>query len=160
MVCRRARQHSEDEDDAARRDREGDGPLAERQVKRLAALRSRFLPVVLQFGSRSRTQRGTMGRQALTFGFACRFGFPSAPEHQIQRAVPAVAGMCAAHCRDRASMGRGGDPVGRSEEHTSELQSLMRISYAVFCLKKKINLTYTFQNEKKQNKKPKPKSTQ
>src|SRR3546814_4238510 len=26
--------------------------------------------------------------------------------------------------------------VGRSEEHTSELQSLMRISYAVFCLKK------------------------
>src|SRR3546814_6133901 len=28
------------------------------------------------------------------------------------------------------------DPVGRSEEHTSELQSLMRISYAVFCLKK------------------------
>src|SRR3546814_4967513 len=28
-------------------------------------------------------------------------------------------------------------PAGRSEEHTSELQSLMRISYAVFCLKKK-----------------------
>src|SRR3546814_12583512 len=33
--------------------------------------------------------------------------------------------------------GRAG-PIGdRSEEHTSELQSLMRISYAVFCLKKK-----------------------
>src|SRR3546814_256801 len=30
--------------------------------------------------------------------------------------------------------------VARSEEHTSELQSLMRISYAVFCLKKKTNL--------------------
>src|SRR3546814_9970562 len=30
-----------------------------------------------------------------------------------------------------------GSPIGRSEEHTSELQSLMRISYAVFCLKKK-----------------------
>src|SRR3546814_4284397 len=29
----------------------------------------------------------------------------------------------------------------RSEEHTSELQSLMRISYAVFCLKKKNNIT-------------------
>src|SRR3546814_2394656 len=29
------------------------------------------------------------------------------------------------------------EPSGRSEEHTSELQSLMRISYAVFCLKKK-----------------------
>src|SRR3546814_4357222 len=31
----------------------------------------------------------------------------------------------------------GGIRLGRSEEHTSELQSLMRISYAVFCLKKK-----------------------
>src|SRR3546814_2031851 len=31
----------------------------------------------------------------------------------------------------------------RSEEHTSELQSLMRISYAVFCLKKKTNTTNT-----------------
>src|SRR3546814_3340619 len=31
--------------------------------------------------------------------------------------------------------------VLRSEEHTSELQSLMRISYAVFCLKKKIDIT-------------------
>src|SRR3546814_3703344 len=30
--------------------------------------------------------------------------------------------------------------AGRSEEHTSELQSLMRISYAVFCLKKKIQI--------------------
>src|SRR3546814_8085959 len=30
------------------------------------------------------------------------------------------------------------EPFDRSEEHTSELQSLMRISYAVFCLKKKI----------------------
>src|SRR3546814_2561213 len=36
-------------------------------------------------------------------------------------------------------------PEGRSEEHTSELQSLMRISYAVFCLKKK---TMTTQNHK------------
>src|SRR3546814_1502515 len=34
------------------------------------------------------------------------------------------------------------EPIGRrSEEHTSELQSLMRISYAVFCLKNKKNLT-------------------
>src|SRR3546814_7278983 len=41
--------------------------------------------------------------------------------------------------RDAATM-------ARSEEHTSELQSLMRISYAVFCLKKKMN-----RNNKKQN---------
>src|SRR3546814_5150602 len=32
----------------------------------------------------------------------------------------------------------------RSEEHTSELQSLMRISYAVFCLKKKKNTNYYY----------------
>src|SRR3546814_6182022 len=32
-------------------------------------------------------------------------------------------------------------PISRSEEHTSELQSLMRISYAVFCLKTKTTFT-------------------
>src|SRR3546814_6713326 len=37
----------------------------------------------------------------------------------------------------------------RSEEHTSELQSLMRISYAVFCLKKKTNTTYNIPNSHK-----------
>src|SRR3546814_2829428 len=41
--------------------------------------------------------------------------------------------------RRRTTDLRGGERVeeARSEEHTSELQSLMRISYAVFCLKKK-----------------------
>src|SRR3546814_3315944 len=49
-------------------------------------------------------------------------------------------------------MGRTGMPeeMARSEEHTSELQSLMRISYAVFCLKKKtefiIVITYLSHN--------------
>src|SRR3546814_8471083 len=39
------------------------------------------------------------------------------------------------------------DKTGRSEEHTSELQSLMRISYAVFCLrKKKTNRLYPSQS--------------
>src|SRR3546814_7168668 len=37
--------------------------------------------------------------------------------------------------------------VGRSEEHTSELQSLMRISYAVFFLKKKKNNTHKCKNK-------------
>src|SRR3546814_1887703 len=40
------------------------------------------------------------------------------------------------HRRKRRRAARFDDKV-RSEEHTSELQSLMRISYAVFCLKKK-----------------------
>src|SRR3546814_5322256 len=38
---------------------------------------------------------------------------------------------------------------GRSEEHTSELQSLMRISYAVFCLKKKKKIVSTRQRATK-----------
>src|SRR3546814_4666789 len=41
------------------------------------------------------------------------------------------------HARTAARLSRLHAPHGRSEEHTSELQSLMRISYAVFCLKKK-----------------------
>src|SRR3546814_9785900 len=49
-------------------------------------------------------------------------------------AHPRIPRRAAAH-----EEGEGPDP--RSEEHTSELQSLMRISYAVFCLKKKIHIT-------------------
>src|SRR3546814_8056836 len=43
----------------------------------------------------------------------------------------------AALAAEIARLRRGHPRVVRSEEHTSELQSLMRISYAVFCLKKK-----------------------
>src|SRR3546814_14424987 len=48
--------------------------------------------------------------------------------------------------RDRGEIAVGGierHRGQRSEEHTSELQSLMRISYAVFCLKKKTTTTST-----------------
>src|SRR3546814_8936736 len=55
--------------------------------------------------------------------------------------------------RSHARGDRGPDGVrsGRSEEHTSELQSLMRISYAVFCLKKKkmTSTPYTSTNQYK-----------
>src|SRR3546814_3135573 len=52
------------------------------------------------------------------------------PVDDVVEAVGVLAGQVA-----------GAEPavVDRSEEHTSELQSLMRISYAVFCLKKKKN---------------------
>src|SRR3546814_4764208 len=46
-------------------------------------------------------------------------------------------GRCPGRCRGPATYRVRYPGVGRSEEHTSELQSLMRISYAVFCLKKK-----------------------
>src|SRR3546814_2567050 len=46
-----------------------------------------------------------------------------------------------------AGLHQNGDMAARSEEHTSELQSLMRISYAVFCLKKKkTNIIYINNN--------------
>src|SRR3546814_9382323 len=50
------------------------------------------------------------------------------PDHPVMQAL--AAGATQAEGRDRFFAAE------RSEEHTSELQSLMRISYAVFCLKK------------------------
>src|SRR3546814_2085804 len=48
--------------------------------------------------------------------------------------------------------GQGKNPLRpRSEEHTSELQSLMRISYAVFCLKKKNNNNNTTMTDHQSN---------
>src|SRR3546814_2822828 len=55
---------------------------------------------------------------------------PAPPLAEIGPGVPAFLPH-ADHVRERMA------DIGRSEEHTSELQSLMRISYAVFCLKKK-----------------------
>src|SRR3546814_3488187 len=44
---------------------------------------------------------------------------------------------------------REGAARARSEEHTSELQSLMRISYAVFCMKKKTSGEYSYVHSKR-----------
>src|SRR3546814_1730078 len=56
------------------------------------------------------------------------------------RSSAAVARRCREHAEappKRRTRRRNRKAPARSEEHTSELQSLMRISYAVFCLKKK-----------------------
>src|SRR3546814_2916404 len=78
--------------------------------------------------------------------------FPPFPLRDTEAATPVPCGSAACHrrpsCRrlilcvpeSRAypAASNGERPaIPRSEEHTSELQSLMRISYAVFCLKKK-----------------------
>src|SRR3546814_2930575 len=61
----------------------------------------------------------------------------AAPHSPARRHLLREGGMLRRH-RLRGRRGpRGRRPGRRSEEHTSELQSLMRISYAVFCLKKK-----------------------
>src|SRR3546814_6821524 len=85
----------------------------------------------------------------------------NADHHRSERAVqPVVADrrlppLCAAIARLRHRTRIPGGPVDfdgrRSEEHTSELQSLMRISYAVFCLKKKKNETAFINYNKEHN---------
>src|SRR3546814_3733536 len=76
----------------------------------------------------------TLFRSRPAAGAAGRGAVPEGRGDQVHRGR-----LCRPRCRvDRPRPGRGGDRHDpRSEEHTSELQSLMRISYAVFCLKKK-----------------------
>src|SRR3546814_5533799 len=61
---------------------------------------------------------------------------PSRDDIQMTRTILDAARLLGIAVRDHVIIGRSGH-ASRSEEHTSELQSLMRISYAVFCLKKK-----------------------
>src|SRR3546814_10071266 len=67
----------------------------------------------------------------------CRVYFPSVQANMQESLVGAD------HASSSKSATRSSRHtwIGRSEEHTSELQSLMRISYAVFCLKTKNNTT-------------------
>src|SRR3546814_5630946 len=67
-----------------------------------------------------------------------------APQDDVERPVAAMALMRDPHAGDAIGIGAGFQPVAdlpanRSEEHTSELQALMRISYAVFHLEQKIH---------------------
>src|SRR3546814_10052930 len=75
-----------------------------------------------------------------------------------RRAVEEEGGQALARVVGGAQ--HGDEVLGRSEEHTSELQSLMRNSYAVFCLKKKKNMkdqhTIEKENTTTQNKNQHP----
>src|SRR3546814_10613920 len=72
---------------------------------------------------------------------------PPLPGHAAASSRHSMANLLeelidAAGCNEIPAPARA--PDQRSEEHTSELQSLMRISYAVFCLKKKKNHTQVY----------------
>src|SRR3546814_3569342 len=77
----------------------------------------------------------------------CGPAMPAAPPR------PPTTARCAP--APPATPRRSPSPTTRSEEHTSELQSLMRISYAVFCLKQKKNhkpqTQQTLRNQQKKN---------
>src|SRR3546814_2960509 len=73
------------------------------------------------------------GVPSVAFAFACTEASPGS-------STEASASGCSGPPPSGSTTGSAGvdaPSAGRSEEHTSELQSLMRISYAVFCLKKK-----------------------
>src|SRR3546814_1802714 len=74
-------------------------------------------------------------------------GLPTAPRGHARRECAPVR-PAAPRGTDASSARRARAPPTRprSEEHTSELQSLMRISYAVFCLKKKTQEDITQHN--------------
>src|SRR3546814_9847505 len=89
-----------------------------------------FVDSALRRRAGDRGRRDLLGLRRLVFGTA----------RQQQRAGKDRNGISPGYEDHHANITRGIDKVSRrrSEEHTSELQSLMRISYAVFCLKKKI----------------------
>src|SRR3546814_2521373 len=102
-------------------DQEG-GRLVTRDILTIADLDSGGLNAILDLSTRADPGRPLAGK-----GVALVFQKPSARTRNSM---------------EMATVQLGGHPV-RSEEHTSELQSLMRISYAVFCLKKKKKHIYT-----------------
>src|SRR3546814_3825418 len=71
----------------------------------------------------------------------------NAPQSPAERNILRLIGRLAYPARSNIQRGSGCQPAQhehlRSEEHASELQSLMRISYDVFCLKKKKKITKT-----------------
>src|SRR3546814_3021763 len=62
-------------------------------------------------------------------------------KRQIDYAIADVTHLAAIFPKMLAKLKKTGRSAWRSEEHTSELQSLLRISYAVFCLKKQQQTT-------------------
>src|SRR3546814_7783146 len=74
----------------------------------------------------------------------------SQPDHEIADPVALHFRACRAVGKTRGAQGSVSEQHVRSEEHTSELQSLMRISYAVFCLKKKKKQTQKIETENKE----------
>src|SRR3546814_4378270 len=92
----------------------------------------------------------TLFRSAIDAGSGCDAGLGGQGQRvpRRDRLVDRCGRIAPAWTFDRTREGghAGGEHI-RSEEHTSELQSLMRTSYAVFCLKKKNNTKHSTNHE-------------
>src|SRR3546814_4666442 len=120
--------------------------VTERIIERSRPYRTAYLQH-LTAAKQAGVQRSTLSCTNLAHGFAA---FPANDKLVLkQQRQPSVAivssynDMLSAHQPFERFPAIIKDAV-RSEEHTSELQSLMRISYAVFCLKKKTNNSHAY----------------
>src|SRR3546814_1387256 len=116
------------------------GPLDVRAV--MAALPHRFPMLLIDRVETMELKKSIHAVKAVSINepfFQGHFpGRPIMPGVLLVEAIAQAAGILAVESLGLAGSGK---LVYRSEEHTSELQSLMRISYAVFCLKKKKHQT-------------------
>src|SRR3546814_10887393 len=84
---------------------------------------------------------GSAATQSAAIDFAAQQSASASADKRPDRAFAAAVQFTPNQRANGSADDQAGRAVGtRSEEHTSELQSLMRISYAVFCLKKKNNI--------------------
>src|SRR3546814_5538464 len=112
------------------------------------------MPWVAEASLRRTTMPRTCAREMITLASRCQGNC----RHQLsqcsgkRRVNQITPGTIASHVIPLDNSQTAGSHAARSEEHTSELQSLMRISYAVFCLKKKTKHTTTESTPKETNK--------
>src|SRR3546814_2543284 len=95
-----------------------------------------LFPYTTLFRSGFRLPRSSPEDRAAYRQRRCSFALPLF-RNSVRQPCGPFGDVARAHANDLVAF-RG--DVTRSEEHTSELQSLMRISYAVFCLKKNIQI--------------------
>src|SRR3546814_5048391 len=92
---------------------------------------SRFLAPV------HRPQPAGGGQSGEVAASDCMVGWGLYKRAPVNRPITRLVSRRSVHVLDTRIRANGNSRSRRSEEHTSELQSLMRISYAVFCLKQK-----------------------
>src|SRR3546814_9291817 len=92
-----------------------------------------------QFGAVSEIVAGGAEDSQVLCNYGLNILVEAATEEELDKRISQINTIAAQYEVTTVREGAVSQAVWRSEEHTSELQSLMRSSYAVFCLKKKTN---------------------